>query len=345
VIGGRPVRWALVLGAIGAGYVAACAWLYHRLTRVPLDSPIFSSLNTPPAFDTPPLDTGPYLIPEFEPVEFPSRTGSVRIGAWWMRAERPDAPAVIAVHGYTSCRRDERILLAAGMLHRHGYAVLAIDLRNHGESGRPSGRHSGGVRESADVLGAWEWLVGQGRLSAGHVGLFGISLGAASVLIAAGDEPRVASVWADSSYGDMDEAMRAELGRYRLPSFLLPGGLLAGRLLDGPGLRDKSPLKAMDRLAGRPAFVTHGTEDTRLDVHYADQLIRAGIAAGVRAESWIVPGSGHADAIVDHPAEYERRMVDFFDRSLKAGSAERAHLVEEHPATKIDRALGSEPGR
>jgi dipeptidyl aminopeptidase/acylaminoacyl peptidase len=72
----------------------------------------------------------------------------------------------------------------------------------------------------------------------------------------------------------------------------------------------------MVRLAGRPAFVTHGTEDTRLDVHFADQLATAGGSAGVRTESWIVEGSGHADAIVDHPAEYERRLVDFFGRTI-----------------------------
>ncbi|MDP9483665.1 MAG: alpha/beta fold hydrolase [Chloroflexota bacterium] len=315
---GRLWRGALVGSAIVGGYVAACAWLYHWLTRVPPDSPIFHSSNTPPAFLTPPLDTGPFLIPDYEAVGFPSRTRTVAIGAWWMPvAGRPDAPAVIAVHGYTASRRDERILLAAGMLHRHGFAVLAIDLRNHGESGRPSGRHSGGVRESADVLGAWDWLVAERRLPAERVGLFGISLGAASVLIAAGDEPEVAAVWADSSYGDMEEATRAELGRNGLPAILLPGGKLASRLLDGPGLRDKSPLQAMDRLTGRSVYITHGTEDTRLDVHYAHQLVTAGGTVGARTESWIVAGSGHADAIVDHPVEYERRLVDFFARSLE----------------------------
>jgi dipeptidyl aminopeptidase/acylaminoacyl peptidase len=314
---GSFVRWALVLGAIAGGYVAACAWLYHRLTRVPADSPIFASANTPLAFSTPPLDTQQYLMTDYLPVDFPSRTRTVGIGAWWMPvAGRPDAPAVIVVHGYTACRRDERILLAAGMLHRNGFAVLAIDLRNHGESGRATGRHSGGVRESLDVLGAWDWLVADGRVSAERVGLFGISLGAASVLIAAGDEPGVAAVWADSSYGDLDDATRAELRRFRLPPFLLPGGLLASRLLDGPGLRDKSPLLAMLRLAGRPVFITHGTEDNRLDVHYAHQLAESGVAAGARIESWIVVGSGHSDAIVDHPVEYERRLVDFFGRSL-----------------------------
>lgn len=301
-------------------YLVGCAWLYHRLTRVPGDSWMFRSSNTPAAFDAPPVETGPYLIPRFETVSFQDRSDTVRIAAWWMPVEgAADAPAVIAVHGYTACRHDERILLAAGMLHRHGLAVLAIDLRNHGDSGRTGGRHTGGIREADDVLGAWDWLIRMGGLSADQIGLFGISLGAASVLIAAGDEPRVAAVWADSSYGDIDEASRAEIERWHMPAFLMPGGHVAARLLDGPGLRSKSPLVAMSRLGRRAVYITHGTSDTRLDVHFADQLIAAGLAAGSTGGSWIVEGSEHADAIVDHPAEYEHRLTDFFARSLGAG--------------------------
>ena len=224
---------------------------------------------------------------------------------------------MIVVHGFTASRRDGWVLLAAGMLHRHGFASLVIDLRNHGDSGRTGGRHTGGIRESADVLGAWDWLVSERHLPPHRIGLLGISLGAASVVIAAGDEPAVAAVWSDSSYGELDDATRAELRRNRLPGFLLPGGRLIARLLDGPGLQDKSPVLAVGRLEGRAVFVTHGTDDDRLDARYADQLAMAGVAAGARVETWVVPGSGHASAIVDRPAEYEQRLVDFFERTLR----------------------------
>ena len=298
-------------------YLLGCAGLYHRLTRIPTDSRMFRSTNTPAAFEAPPVETAPYLVPRYETVSFPDRTARITIAGWWIPVEGdPTAPAVVVVHGYAACRRDERILLAAGMLHRHGFAVLAIDLRNHGDSGRTGGRHTGGVREADDVLGAWAWLVKVRGLAPERIGLFGISLGAASVLIAAGDEPRVAAVWADSSYGDLDEASRAEVDRAHLPAFLMPGGHAAARILDGPGLRTKSPLLAMDRLGRRAVYITHGTLDSRLDVHFADELIAAGLAAGSTGGSWIVEGSEHADAIVDHPAEYEHRLTDFFERYL-----------------------------
>jgi uncharacterized protein len=310
-----PVATAGIVAILA--YLLGCAWLYHRMTRIPKDSWMFRSASTPAAFEAPPVETAPYLVPRFETVSFTDRTSSVPIAGWWMPVEGdPKAPAVIAVHGYTACRRDERILLAAGMLYRHGFAVLAIDLRNHGDSGRTGGRHTGGVREADDVLGAWDWLVKVGGLAPERIGLFGISLGAASVLIAAGDEPRVEAVWSDSSYGDLDEATRAEVDRAHLPAFLMPGGHAAARILDGPGLRSKSPLLAMDRLGHRAVYITHGTLDSRLDVHFADELIAAGLAAGSTGGSWIVEGSEHAGAIVDHPAEYEHRLTDFFERYL-----------------------------
>lgn len=315
---GAAAAILLIVVAAVAGYLAISAWLYAQITRVPPDAAMFGSSDTPAAFSIAAMDCRPFWMSRYETVEFPDRTGTVGICGWWIPVMNdPRAPAVVVVHGYASCRRDPSILLAAGMLHRAGFAVLAIDLRNHGDSGRTGGRHSGGIREHADVLGAWDWLVRERPHAPGRIGLFGISLGAASVLIAAGAEPAVAAAWSDSSYGDLDEATAAELRRNRLPGFLLPGGRLAARLLDGPGLQANSPLRGIAAMTGRAAFVTHGTRDTRLDVRFADELIRAGAAAGAHVESWIVDGSEHAEAIVDHPAEYERRLVDFFGRALR----------------------------
>ncbi len=119
---------------------ALCAWLYDRITEVPSDSRLFRSPDTPAAFSADDVDTAPYAMPRFEEVGFPDRTGVVRIAGWWIPAEGdPDAPVVVVVHGYTACRRDGWVLLAAGMLHRHGFGVLAIDLRNHGDSGPDRG--------------------------------------------------------------------------------------------------------------------------------------------------------------------------------------------------------------
>ena len=39
-------------------------------------------------------------------------------------------------------------------------------------------------------------------------------------------------------------------------------------------------------------------------------------AIGPTAELWRVPGSGHVGGLDAQPAEYQRRVIDFFDRAL-----------------------------
>ena len=51
-------------------------------------------------------------------------------------------------------------------------------------------------------------------------------------------------------------------------------------------------------------------------MQYAYDLAEAINANGGEVEPWIVPGSGHVQAMFDHPADYEERLVAFFRDSL-----------------------------
>jgi uncharacterized protein len=208
------------------------------------------------------------------------------------------------------------VLLPAGMLYRNGTSVLIIDLRDHGDSTYEDGRFAGGTEEYQEVLGGWDWLRSKG-FAAERIGLFGESMGAATVLIAAGQEPRVAAVWEDSSYARLDEAVDAELHRNGYPTFLSGAGILVARLVSGDDLTSLSPEDAARKLGTRPVFITHGTADTRLSVAYAGELAAAVREGGGSVEPWIVQGVDHIDAVSEMTAEYERRLVDFFKRALR----------------------------
>jgi dipeptidyl aminopeptidase/acylaminoacyl peptidase len=206
-------RRAIVLvGIIGlalavGGYLYASSVVYDAISLTVADCGGRFATNTPAAFTSADVDTTPYLMPDYEDVTLPSRDPGIDISAWYVPAEAgPAGPAVVLVHGHDACKREDRMLLAAGMLHRDGIGVLLIDLRNHGASTIVNGRFAGGTREYRDALAGWDWLVAARGYQPGRVGLFGMSLGAATALIATGEEPRVAAVWADSSYGDLDLA-------------------------------------------------------------------------------------------------------------------------------------------
>jgi dipeptidyl aminopeptidase/acylaminoacyl peptidase len=310
---------AIVLGVLAlVGYGGASAVVWDKLTRVDGQCHPEWLANDPTHFtiEEPAVDTTPYLMPEPEDVTFPSRDPAIEISGWWVPAADRDAPAVVVVHGHTACKRDPDVLLPAGMLHRAGISVLLIDLRDHGDSTDEDGRFAGGTEEYRDVLGAWDWLQSAQSIPRDRIGLVGISLGAASVLIAAGEEPGVAATWEDSSYGDISVAIRAELRRNGYPEFLETGGVMMARVISGDDLASRSPLAAVTKMTGRRLFITHGTADARLSVAYAHDLIAAAEGAGVEVESWIVSGATHTGAMRLDPEGYDSRLVDFFRRSL-----------------------------
>jgi dipeptidyl aminopeptidase/acylaminoacyl peptidase len=310
---------AVPLLAYGAG--SAVVW--DKLTSVPTQCGGRWAENTPQDFEAPDeyqLDTTPYLMPAPEDVRIPSRDPGIEIAGWWVPAEGAEsgapAPTVIVVHGFTACRHDHAVLLPAGMLHKAGFSVLLIDLRDHGDSTREDGRFAGGTDEYRDVLGAWDWVQREKGVEPSSIGMVGVSLGAATVLLATGQEPGLAAVWEDSSYADLPSAIDAELSRNGYPTFLAFGGVAAARLISGDDLTSYSPLDAVGMLDGRPLFITHGTADSRLSVEYGHRLEAAVRADGGDVESWYIDGAEHVESMLTDTAGYEQRLVAFFTGTL-----------------------------
>ena len=87
-----------------------------------------------------------------EPVQIPLNADS-SVHGWLARGVRGGG-VVLLVHSIRSNRLE--MLSRARFLNKHGYGVLLIDLRAHGET--PGKRITFGVRESADVEAAVGFL-------------------------------------------------------------------------------------------------------------------------------------------------------------------------------------------
>lgn len=317
----------IVVLLMAAGYVAGGAVVYNQLSSVRAGCGNFRQnewfKNVPSAFvatGTSDTNLQPYAMEQYEDITFPSREDNIQLKGWYMPAEgvaEADAPAVIVMHGLNDCKRSPFVLLPAGMLNNAGFNVLALDMRNHGDSPVVNGRYAGGTVEYRDVLGAWDWLVNEKKIAPEKIGLYGMSLGAATVLIAMGEEPQVHAVWEDSSFADIKVALQAELQRNNFPTLLSSAGVLMGRVIGGVDITAHSPLAAVQRLNGRDLYITHGTADKRLSVQYAYDLADAAEAQGWTGEPWIVEGSEHVMAMWDQTAEYGERLIAFFTESLK----------------------------
>ena len=95
--------------------------------------------------------------------------GAAPAGGW---------PAVLVLHGLGDTRGSV-IEVAEQFLAPHGYAVLTVDARGHGESGGQSTLV--GSRELADYAAALAWLRARPAVSDSRIGAIGFSLGGGSV--------------------------------------------------------------------------------------------------------------------------------------------------------------------
>lgn len=326
-----------ILAIVAASAYGVASWsvfgTYYGAQAI--DQPWCSSYasfagSTPGAFETgtpdtgPYVDTTPYLMPEYAAASFPSQDPRVTVAGSWVQGASASSPAVILVHGRGRCRWDPEVLLPAGMLHRFGFSVLLIDLRNHGDSTSMPDPHSwAGVTEYQDVLGAWDWVRNDRGIPADRIGLYGVSLGAGTSLIAMGHEPRVAATWEDSSFASIEVGIDDALADRGLPEVLGPGAIAVGRIVHGIDLSALTPLRAMAKVDGRPIAIVHGTADATVPLKHADLLAAALRAAGATVDPWILPGVGHVRASFVATADYDARLTEFFSAALGAPGAFR----------------------
>lgn len=298
----RPLPLAAGLAALLlAAYLAVGAVVAGALTvprRVALEGDPFATLGL-----------------NFEIARFEARGEPVRLEGWFIPAAPggPSGPAVIIVHGKDGCRTcgfDGTMLSLAGELQRRGLSVLLIDLRGHGQSG--DGRFTFGLRERRDIHGAVDWLLARG-FAPGRIGLLGESMGAASSIGAAADEPAIGALVADSSYAELLPVLEQEFPKVSgLPPALLPGAMLMGRLIVGEDLAASRPVDEIGRLAPRPVLVVHAAGDDVIARAHAERL-----AAAAGVEPWVIAGDSHTDTYTAEPAAYAERVAAFFLAALR----------------------------
>ena len=257
-------------------------------------------------------DVTPYLVQDFETVEFPARDDGNTISAWFIPATTPSDRVVIVVHGADVCRRNTTVLLSSGMLANNGFNVLSIDLRNHGDSQVVSKRFTAGITEYKDVLGAFDWLRKKGYATE-HIGLLGISMGGSTGINAFGEEPAIAALWSDSAFADIPTVLNDQLTLNKMPLFFARAVLTVGRF-EGTNLDNViSPIHSIENTNGRPVMIVHGKADEWVNVNSAYRLHDA---AGASAQLWIIDGTRHVEGMFVYPDEYQRRLTVFFEEAL-----------------------------
>ncbi len=246
----------------------------------------------------------------FQSVDFKARDG-VGLKGWFI----PSAGSrrtIVVVHGIGSNRGD--MLGVVPFLHRAGFNLFLFDLRGHGES---SGHTTTfGVNEARDVEAATQWVSRQPGGKA--VGILAYSMGGSSVLHAVGENglSQVRSIVLDSTFAEFAPLAREQMAFIpdNLANPVLTLLSFYTWLEIGVGLNDITPRRYIGRISPRPLLLIHGTGDTLIPP-YQPRLNYAS-ARQPKSLYWI-EGAEHVAGHRIAGVVYEKRVVDFFDESLK----------------------------
>jgi uncharacterized protein len=238
----------------------------------------------------------------YETVRLTARDG-VSLAAWWVPSTNGAAVVVLAGSGSNRSNVVEHVTVLA----RHGYGVLALDHRGHGESGGHAMEF--GWYGDLDIDAAVSFLEGR----ADRVGVVGLSMGGEEAVGAMGSDPRIAAVVGEGVTGrtlDDHAWMPRHVGGWvqRGLEWVMYGvaDLLSGAERPDPlvsSVRDAAPRPVLLIVAGKVAS----------EAMAAEHLFEASPA---NVEVWEVPDAGHTDGLQTHPDEWIARVTSFLDRAL-----------------------------
>jgi len=236
----------------------------------------------------------------------------VELRGWKVRVAKPNGDWVLLFHGVSDHRTG--MLGAAELLLRHGLSVVMMDSRAHGRSGGDMATY--GWKERYDTVSIANELYASEKV--GHLFALGVSMGGAIALQSAAVEPRIEGVVAEDPFADLREVSYDYAGLRMWPllgkTYFRPASVFAMRsMAEAGGFNpdDVSPVKAV---AERPfaVLLICGTRDNTIPCRHTERIYAA--ATGPK-ELWIVPGAFHASALGQDPAEYEKRVVSFFENT------------------------------
>ena len=189
-----------------------------------------------------------------------------------------------------------------------GRNALVVD---HRASGQSEGHTiTFGILEKRDVL---RWV----DFAIEHFGpdvkivLTGISMGAATVMMASGEKlpENVICTLADCGYSSAKEIIKKVIDEMKLPSTLLYPFVRLGALLFGRfRLEEDSPMEAMVRVK-IPMIFIHGDTDTFIPYEMSERLHEACVAPHKRFVK--IHGAGHGLAFPTEQEEYIQALADF----------------------------------
>jgi uncharacterized protein len=273
-----------------------------------------------------------------------SAPDGVLLKGWKVRPAVANGSWVLLFHGVADNRVG--VVGQASVLLKAGYSIVMMDSRAHGASGGLMASYGwlerDDTRAVVDALlaseldeavnvqtGGRQNLQPMPRISNPfHLFALGESMGAGIALQAAAVEPRIEAVAAEASFANLREASYDYAGLRRSPfigkTWLSPFSwvlLYRGQQLAGVALGKISPEQAVASRAF-PVLLICDQHDEALPCRHSERIYSR--ARGPK-QLWVVPGAFHTAALGYQPAEFQRRVVKFYEQVATQAETVAAH--------------------
>ena len=241
----------------------------------------------------------------FETVTITSEDGLELFGRLYLRCSG-DAPLAIGFHGYRGTPARDFSGGLVSMLDA-GFNVLLAEQRGHGRSGGHT--ITFGIKEHRDCVSWTEYAVK--RFGPGvPIVLFGISMGASTVLMASGEglPQSVRLIAADCPYNSPEAIIRSVISGMGLSAgFLWPFVNIAAKL---PGRFDPGEITARESVARSdiPVVMIHGAQDSLVPCEMSAEICE-GIG---RCRRFLFENADHGMSYLEDKARYEGIVADIF---------------------------------
>jgi alpha-beta hydrolase superfamily lysophospholipase len=192
--------------------------------------------------------------------------------------------------------------------------VLAFDFRGHGES--DEALCTLGAKESKDILCGIAYLKRENHLVKPLI-LWGVSMGAASCLLAAQHSADTDAVIAESSFDSLEGTL-AHHGwlYYHLPRFPYAHlTLLFYRLRTGCSPAEVNVLQAVSNSKARRILLIHSSDDARMPPGLGRSLLDAACEKG---SLWIAPRGEHGGIYRASYKEYNEKVQVFLSTLVRS---------------------------
>ena len=297
----KKILAAVIIILLGAGYFVGNYFVDFALKRgEDLSPPKACASIADPNLKAPPAPNFPvedWTLESFDGLKLHAKKFSP--------AENTNRWAIL-IHGYG---RDGTFAYDyADEYLKRGWNVLVPDLRAAGQS---EGEFiTMGALESRDIFD-WSKKISDANPDAKII-LHGVSMGAATTLLAAALEPKnLVAIVEDCGYTSAYEMFTAQVKKlFSLPEYpVMPCANLVCKLKTGVKISDAAPINVVDKIKV-PVLFIHGDADKLVPFEMMEKLFDSCIST---KEKFIVHGAGHADCKSTNPTAYFDKVFAFLE--------------------------------